>query len=219
MESALNYLNVNVTSYTVNQNSQTMKKACLLTLAFVFFLFFSFPEIKAEDKMIYRDHNLLGGGISLGYLGTGFMGTRSIGVPPLSAYYETGVHDFITAGPYLGFARWSYRYAVADYRYSWTFINAGGRGSFHLTGFLNEVFDMGMDEEKIDWYVTLFVGMEFRRYSSSGDWVGSTYGNTSRFFIGPSTGVRYYISDNMAIFAEGGYSAFGAFTFGVSFRR
>jgi hypothetical protein len=75
-----------------------------------------------------------------------------------------------------------------------------------------------MDEDKFDWYVSLFVGMEFRRYSSTSEWAESTYGNTTNFFIGPSTGLRYYISDNTAIFAEGGYSAFGAFTFGVSFK-
>ena len=195
-----------------------MKKTCLLLLVFV--LFFSSLNLSAEDKMSYRDHKLFGAGISLGYLGTGYLGSRSIGVPPLSAYYEMGVHDYITAGPYLGFARWSYRYAGwGDYRYSWTFINVGARGSFHLTGFLNEIFSLEMDEEKIDWYVTLFAGMEFGRYSSSSDWAESTYSNTSRFFIGPSTGLRYYISDNMAIFAEGGYGAYGAFTFGVSLRR
>ncbi len=192
-----------------------MKKTYLLLLVFV--LFFSTLNLSAEDKMSYQDHKLFGAGISLGYLGSTFTGTRSMAIPPLSAYYEMGVHDYITAGPYLGFARWSYRW-TGDFRYSWTFINVGARGSFHLTGFLNEIFSLEMDEEKIDWYFTLFAGMEFRRYSSTSDWTEGTYSNTSRFFIGPTTGLRYYISDNMAIFAEGGYSAFGAFTFGVSFK-
>jgi hypothetical protein len=110
-----------------------MKKIYLLS--FVFVLFFSSLNLNAQDKMSYQDHKLFGAGISLGYLGTGYLGTRSMGIPPLSAYYEMGVHDYITAGPYLGFARWSYRW-TGDYRYSWTFINVGARGSFHLTGFL-----------------------------------------------------------------------------------
>ncbi len=193
-----------------------MKKTNLLLL--VFALFFSSLNLSAEDKMSYRDHNILGVGISLGYYSYGYLGTRSVGIPPLSAYYELGVQDYITAGPFLGFARWSYSYATAASRYSWTFVNVGARGSFHLTGLMNDILGMEINEEKIDWYITLLAGMEFRNYSSDTGWAEGTYDNTSRFFIGPSTGVRYYFSDSFAVFAEGGYGALGALTFGVSIK-
>ncbi|MFW5821526.1 MAG: hypothetical protein ACOCWA_09555 [Bacteroidota bacterium] len=197
-----------------------MKKICVLSLVFVLSLFsvkLSAQEDQA-DKMSYKDQNLFGVGISLGYYSYGYLGSRSIGIPPLSAYYETGIHDYITAGPFLGVARWSYRYSTNDYRYSWTFINVGARGSFHITGFMNEILGLEIDEEKIDWYLTLLAGMEFRNYSSNTGFDENTYSNTSRFFIGPSTGVRYYLSDSFAIFAEGGYGALGAFTLGASFK-
>ena len=174
--------------------------------------------LAAQDMLSYRGLNLLGGGISLGYYSYGYMGSRSMGVPPLSAYYEMGVHEHITAGPFLGFARWSYRYSAWDYNYSWTFITAGARGSFHATGFMNEILGTEVDEEKIDWYLTLFAGMEFRNYSHSG--ISETdYANQSRFFIGPSAGVRYYFTPSMAAYFEGGRGAFGALSFGVSFKR
>ncbi len=175
-------------------------------------------NLAAQDIQSYRDQNLLGGGLSLGYYSYGYMGSRTMGMPPLSAYFETGVHDHITAGPFLGFARWSYRYASLNYNYSWTFINAGVRGSFHLTGFMNEIFGTEIDEEKIDWYFTLLAGLEFRQYSDSGN-TTLDYGNSTNFFLGPSAGVRYYITPPIAVFFEGGRGALGALTFGVSLRR
>lgn len=192
-----------------------MKKLKLLLVLII--ITTSTLHVNAEDKISYRDHNIFGAGISLGYYSYGYLGTRSIGIPPLSAYYELGVQDYITAGPFLGFARWSYSYTTAS-QYSWTFINVGARGSFHITGFMNEILGTEINEEKIDWYITLLAGMEFRNYSSDTGWAESTYGNTSRFFIGPSTGVRYYFSDSFAVYAEGGYGALGALTFGVSLK-
>lgn len=196
-----------------------MKKKFLLLLVPV--LLFSTIKLSAQERMSYADQNLFGIGISLGYYSYGYLGTRSIGVPPLSAYYEKGFHDLITAGPFLGFARWSYNYSFStvDTKYSWTFINAGVRGSLHLTGLANEVLDLEINEEKIDWYVTLLVGLEFRNFSGDTIFGEDNYANTSNFFIGPSTGVRYYFNDNIAVFAEGGYGAFGALTLGVTLKR
>ncbi len=194
-----------------------MKRFFLLLLAVSIIV----PSSKiAAQKKSYQNENLIGAGISLGYYSYGFAGSRSMGVPPLSAYYEKGVHDYFTVGPFVGFARWSYSSSYAgDWKYSWTFINVGARGSFHATGFLNDILGMEMDEEKIDWYLTLLLGMEFRNYKDDYGGHGGIHSNTSNFFIGPSAGVRYYVSDNFAIFAEGGRGALGALTFGVSLRR
>ncbi len=193
-----------------------MKKKLLVIL--LMFISLNSFYLASQDMFNYRGQDILGGGLSLGYYSYGFTGSRSIGIPPLSAYYELGLHDHITAGPFLGYARWSYKYAVQDYRYSWSFINAGARGSFHITGFMNEILGTEIDEEKIDWYLTLLAGMEFRQYSDTGNNTLG-YANQSNFFIGPSAGVRYYFSENLAVYLEGGRGAFGAVSFGVSLRR
>jgi hypothetical protein len=154
----------------------------------------------------------------LGYYSYGILGSRSISIPPLSAYYELGVHNRITAGPFVGFARWSYRspdFFKSSYQYSWTYLQAGVRASYHFTGLINELLDMEIDENKLDIYLTLLGGLEYRAYSSSFD---NGVSNKIGIILGPVGGFRYYLTDNLAVFAEGGRGSFGALYLGVSAR-
>lgn len=164
----------------------------------------------------YSDVNIFGAGISLGWYGHGFYGSRSISIPPLSAYYEMGVHEYITAGPFVGFNRWSYRYSNS--RYSWTYIHAGLRGSFHYSGILNEMLDGDIDESKLDLYVTLMSGLQLQTYTTNEPFLEGLYDNRVRFFLGPVAGLRYNFSESFGVFAEGGYGSLGALTLGISMK-
>jgi hypothetical protein len=168
----------------------------------------------------YKGTSLLGAGFYLGYYGYGYLGSRSLSLPPINAYYELGVHEFITVGPFFGFARWSYKYNIftTPYEYSWTFMHLGARGSFHLVSLFNEAFGDSFDEEKIDIYVTVMSGLEFRNYSSNFDNTNTNYDNSVRIFFGPVLGFRYYLGSNLALFVEGGRGALGVANFGLSAR-
>ena len=196
-----------------------MKKIFTLLIVFTFVYQLSASESGLFQKDTvestgYEGVSLLGGGLFIGYYGYGFFGTRSLSIPPFNAYYEFGVHEYVTLGPFAGMGRWDYRYINSDY--SWTFYHLGARGSFHLTNIINEVLGGDIDEEKIDWYVSILSGLEIRNFNSQT--FPELYDNTVRIFIGPITGVRYYLGDNFAIYAEGGRGALGVLSFGVSLK-
>ena len=170
----------------------------------------------AGGTVDYSTVKLFSAGISVGSYGYGWAGSRTIGFPPLSASLEIGLHEYITAGPFVGFNRWNYRHT--NWNYAWTFIHAGLRGSFHYTGILNELLDGDIDETKLDLYVTLMGGLQLRNYSSTTSGFGDHYSNQIRLFVGPVAGARYYFSDNLAVFVEGGYGSLGALTGGLTVR-
>lgn len=154
-------------------------------------------------------------GISFGSYGYGYLGGRNVGVPPISAALELGIHENFSVGPYVGYASWNYGYTGFDYSYN--FLAVGARGSFHYVPLLNEALDLSLDEEKLDFYVTLLVGLEFRTYS--GDNFGGAlggYGNDTQFRIGPALGFKYKFNDKFGVFFEGGRGAFGYGTIGVA---
>ncbi len=126
------------------------------------------------------------------------------------AYYETGVHQYITVGPFVAFSSWDY----GDRQRS--FLTLGGRGSFHLTPYLNDWFDAAIDEHKLDIYGALVSGFDLRSYGALEGHDESGFGQTVRFFVGPFAGARYYISDNLAIYSEIGLGPLGALSGGVS---
>ncbi len=195
-----------------------MKQLSIVLLSAIL-LCFSHEPLKAQQaqgSIDYSEISLLGAGVSLGYYSYGYLGSRSLSLPPLSASYEMGFHEYITAGPFVGFARWNYSYT--NYSYAWSFIQLGGRASFHLTSIINDVLDLEIDESKIDWYVSMLAGLELRQYSAGTGTFREDYANTTRVFLGPIAGIRYYLNDRIALYFEGGRGSFGAATFGVSTR-
>ncbi|MFP4289002.1 MAG: hypothetical protein ACLFQS_07070 [Bacteroidales bacterium] len=185
----------------------------LLSIITLFVYAHNENETQQNETVDYTGTILVNGGFSLGYYNYGFLGSRSISVPPITGVIEYGVHEFITAGVFAGYGRWTYDY-LSGSSYSWSFINAGARGSVHITRFFNEVFDQDIDEEKIDWYVSLLGGLEIRGYNST--LYPDLYDNKTRVFLGPISGVRYYLGNNFSIYLEGGRGALGYLTFGVS---
>ena len=188
------------------------KKITILLFAIVFSSFSVSANSIVEDEpastgIDYSGVNIFGAGLSLGYYSYGYYGTRSVSVPPLNVYLEFGLHEYITAGPFGGYARWDYS-RINNYNYNWSFYQFGARGSFHLTSILNEVFGNTIDAEKVDWYIAIMSGLEYRS--------SDLFNNRTRIFFGPAVGIRYYIGNSLALYLEGGRGSLGALTFGLS---
>ena len=79
-------------------------------------------------------------GISFGTTATAIGSGRTLGVPPLTAALEFGVHENFSVGPYVGYASWNYNSFGLDY--GWNFLAVGARGSFHYVPVLNEALDL-----------------------------------------------------------------------------
>lgn len=171
-----------------------------------------------EIGISYRNRNLIGSGITLIPYGYGHIGDRNIDFPPLSIYLETGLHDNITAGPFLGYARYNYADFDEPSIYSWSITSAGLRSSLHITRFLNNIFGFDVNENRTDWYVTLLLGMEYRRFSSADGAYADRYSNEFNLLFGPMGGVRYYLGNNFAFYLEAGRGNLGIIAAGISFR-
>jgi hypothetical protein len=173
-----------------------------------------------ETGISYRNRNLIGAGFTLIPYGYGHIGTRSIDFPPLSLYLETGLHDNITAGPFVGYATYDYSHTdfAEPFLYSFSITSAGVRSSLHITRFLNNIFGFDVNENRTDWYVTLLLGMEYRRFTSATQTYADHYTNEFNLLFGPMGGVRYYLGNNFAFYLEAGRGNLGIIAAGLSVR-
>ncbi len=179
---------------------------------FIFIVLMAFPfngsYARGSD---FSNVKLISAGVSINY-NYGYIGSRSMLIPPSVAYFEVGVHEFITIGPFAAYSRWSYPTRTRS------FVNLGVRGSFHLSPLINDLLDGSIDERKIDFYASMISGIELRQYGASDTESVSDFLNNTRFFLGPVAGVRYYFTDQLGVFSEVGRGALGAFTVGMSMR-
>jgi hypothetical protein len=161
----------------------------------------------------------LNAGISLGTYGYGYVGSRSFTVP-ITLALEYGFHEYISGGAMVGYARWKYDYSYVSspYTYSWSYLSFAPRASFHYLPLLNEHLDLGVDETKFDFYLTLFAAFEIHTYQSSDPYMNDYYDNTSDFSVGSFLGFKYMLSKNIGLFFEAGRHAFGYGTVGVNIR-
>jgi hypothetical protein len=173
-----------------------------------------------ETGISYRTRNLFGAGMTLVSYRYEYAGSRSIGFPPLTAYMEIGMLDNVSAGPFVGYARWNYVNTDLGptWNYTWSFTNGGVRGSLHLTRFLNNVLNLGINENRTDWYVTLIAGLEYRQYSTTSTEFIDRFDNEFNFLFGPLGGVRYYLGSSLGFYFEAGRGNLGVFTAGLSLR-
>jgi hypothetical protein len=125
---------------------------------------------------------------------------------PVSASYEIGFHKYFSAGPYVAFATRSFE---TDYRQN--FFGFGAKGSFHYTSLLNYALDTNVDEDKLDLYLSFFLGAEF--YSDNDN---DRFDNASTLDIGTVIGGRYLVDHNFSVFTELGYAPLAIWTIGLS---
>ncbi|MGB3619407.1 MAG: hypothetical protein WBA12_14920 [Catalinimonas sp.] len=151
-------------------------------------------------------------GIGFGGYSYGFFGNRALSVPPVTAALELGVHEYISAGPYVGYANYRYNYSFFSDNYNITHLAGGLRGSFHYLPLLNDLADLDIDDDKFDFYITLFGGLRFENVSD--DFVGRS--NDVDVTIGSVLGFRYKFNPGFGAFAELGYGPLSYGTFGLS---
>lgn len=181
-------------------------------------MLFAFGSYEAKAQRAYEEGDkILMAGISFGSYGYGFGwgASRSVGMVPLYASLEFGVHEYFSVGPYIGYTSYNYDFGAGSY--SWNFLSVGAKGSFHYVPIINEAFDFNIDEEKFDFYISLFLGYENRSFSGD-DFFGRGYSNEGRLVFAPVTGFKYNFNPQFGVFAELGRGAFGYATIGVSYR-
>ncbi len=154
-------------------------------------------------------------GVGFGYYGYGFTGTRSVSIPPLTASLEFGFHENFSVGPYVGYASWDYNFT--SYDYGWDFLAVGARGSFHYVPLANEALDLNLNEEKLDFYISLFLGLEFQSFSGDTGF-GSTdvYSNNTVLRLSPVLGFKYKFNDKFGAYFEAGRGALSVATLGLA---
>lgn len=144
------------------------------------------------------------GGYNWGYGGLG---------ASLNAAFEVGIHEYISVGPYAAIGRYNVGYILRDY--SMTVFAGGVRGSFHYASLLNDALDMSIDEEKLDLYVSLLLGVEFFSYNFDTELPRGA--SRSYFDGGAVLGGRYKFNPRVAVFTELGYAGLSVWTVGASF--
>ncbi len=199
-----------------------MKNKFLL-LAVLFVLYFIPQQSKAQ---LYEQGDIkINAGISFGIFGFGSYGLYNnySGFLPLTANVEYSITDKFAVGGYAGYYSRSYTYGSGRYKDGFRSLAIGGRGTFHGTSTINEIIDANIDEDKIDLYASLIVGLETRSWFYDNDYwnqpgfVEPNYSEV-RLRFGPTLGVRYMFTPNIGAYFEGGRGAFGFATIGVTFK-
>jgi hypothetical protein len=150
-------------------------------------------------------------GFSFGYYQYGFSGTKNIKILPTTVSLEKAFSNQISAGAFLGYAKWEYLWD-----YNLEFISMGGRLSWHLLSQLKDWIDLDLNQSRWDIYISGLAGWEYRVADELQTHV--PYGKNSKFIFGPVAGFKYFFNPNIGFYAEGGRGAFGYGTAGIGFR-
>ena len=144
---------------------------------------------KAPVAKIGHRTSYLNGGIGLAsYWGGGI---------PIGVSYETTLIDNLSVGGSLDYAHYGRNYG--GYKWSYNFIYAGARGSYHF-GELLETSD------KFDPYAGISLGFRFASYKDTYGYTSDYYNPyNSGLYMGIHVGGRYYFTDKIGGFAEVGY--------------
>ncbi len=169
-----------------------MKKTQLLIIAVLVaaatFLSVSTLHAQSAEKGV-KGTNFLNAGVGIGTFG--FLGTGGL---PITASFEHGFSDNVSAGVYAGLVT---RKFGTDVKYSYRVV--GVRGSYHFNDVLN------IANPNVDVYGG--TSIYYRGYSVKGkDYDGTTYkSGTGVMSIAFHAGGRYMFANNIGAFAELGY--------------
>lgn len=178
-------------------------------------------QLNAQRNAYEVGDKTIGAGITLGTFGFGYPGTRSLSLPPITLTGEYAFHEYVSAGAYMGFGAWRYRYNYFAYDVTWNYTQVafGARGSLHYVSLLNEHLDLEIDATKFDFYWTLIAGLEFGSMSSSDDLTGVVDTDVDAgITLGSFWGFEYMVTEQIGLFTELGWNAFGYFNFGATAR-
>jgi hypothetical protein len=142
-------------------------------------------------------------------LGVGFgspigsgLGTATSSIPPISASFEYGVTDNISAGGYVGYTGSTYTttfpFGGGDFKSSYTYTIVGVRGSYHFA-----------TSKVLDPYAGVMLGYNIAsvsvEYPASWNLPKIPPIAASGVAYSVHLGARYMFTDNIGAFAELGY--------------
>ncbi len=187
---------------------------------YIFILVFALSSgfVNAQD---WGSGILINAGTSLGTYnwGLGNAYSRSGFSLPLLASVEFGVAEDISVGPWVGFhsQRYNYNNGYGTYKYSYTTLTFGGKGTYHATNLINEELDAGIDDN-IDIYGSLYIGAIMRNEDIGDGLIVGGVGNSVGVNVGAAVGLRYMFTPAIGVFAETGRGIMGWFTGGLSLK-
>lgn len=115
---------------------------------------------------------------------------------PLGVSLEVDYKNNISIGGSIDYFR--YGYNSGGYKWNYTFVYAGARGSYHLGEVLNA------NSSKFDPYMGATLGFRYAGYQNNYGYDYSSPYN-SGLFLGIHLGSRYMFSPKVGAFAEVGY--------------
>lgn len=148
-----------------------------------------FVAMTADAKVYENGKSYLNAGIGLGSTLVG-----DITLPPISASYEMGFTDKISAGGFVGFALSEEDYSFGTYSYSHIII--GGRGSYHF-----------YNEKDMEAYAGAMVGYNIvsASYESKSGYTASGSASGSDLTYSVYLGGRYMFTEMLGVYGEFGY--------------
>jgi len=171
-----------------------MKKVVVTTALILGIIFSNY----AQDKCFQKGNVLLNPGIGLGSNYSSYTGFQ----PSLSFSADIGVHDYVSAGPYVG----------ASFFKDATGIDVGGRANFHWWQLLDDKVSADLKQSQFELYSTLWLGVEFITFKDAE--------NTGVFDAGFTLGARWYpnSNDRFALHGEFGYTPVSFSTIGATIK-
>jgi hypothetical protein len=187
-----------------------MKNKLSILFALCLMIFFA-QSAKAQYE---KGDILINPGISLGVIGYNYYGSGYSGFLPLTVNVEYSINDKFSVGGYGGY--YSRSYKSIDYRF--TALSFGARGTFHASGVLNEVLDLNINEEKLDLYGTVILGVHTYSWNYGDTRTSALYDNGTGLRLGTSIGARYFFTPKFGAFFEVGRGVFGFADLGISLK-
>lgn len=175
-----------------------MKKTLIILCMSVFAL--AANNAYAQKKYVKGDF-LLNFGVGAYYAYAG-------GVPVVASG-EFVLNDAFSIGPYAAFT--SYGYKSAGYKWAYTFLDFGVRGSYHFSKHIDAL------PEQLDLYGGALLGFVVSTYTENASVnYSDAYPNTVR--LGAFGGARWYFSEKFAVNAEVGVEGLTPLLAGISFK-
>ncbi len=162
----------------------------------------------ADAQVMSKGTILVSPNFNLGYYG-GFGYVYKDGyiasfTPGGTVNVDIGVHDYVSVGPYVGFAG----------RSGYSNIAFGARGNFHFGQLIGDKKGVDLLSNKLDLYYSLGLGGRITTYKGSDK---DSY-IPFRFGFSSSLGVRYYFADWVGAHLEMGATELSWLKLGVTFK-
>lgn len=181
----------------------------ILLVAFAFFC----NNVNAQA--FEKGDVMISPGIGIGVYGVNYGLGFSV---PVMLNADIGVHDYVSVGAYGGFwtKKWDYTFSE-NYRY--TSVHVGGRASFHWWKLLDENIDSDLKSDKLDIYITPWLGYNIRSVGWSDSQNSPTAISASnRVQGGAQIGIRYFFNEHIGVFGEWGGTPTAYSNWGLSLK-